>query len=213
MAGVDRSSEELDAVVRIRVNLDVVDGRSAADTAEGESVDLAGSGIDVAAVADGDVAHNPAVVRRDRTAVFDDVRASVHVEVSGGRRLEALNAVFADVGGAAVVCDRSVAENDKPAPTSGRGGARSLGHKAIPVLVDLGQRLKLVDRRHYDGRLCGSLRIDLRAADDHHRTEGIVVLGRGSLVIEGRIDLRPRLDRERRAVGDEHLVLEDVDVV
>ena len=61
MAGVHCSSEELDTVVLVRINLDVIDFGAGADSTEGEAVDFVVSREIIAAVTDGNVAEDTAV--------------------------------------------------------------------------------------------------------------------------------------------------------
>ena len=213
VAGADGAAEELDAVVGVGIDFDVVDFGAGADAAEGEAVDLAAGSVNVAAVADGDVAEDTAVVGRDGAAVFDHVGATVEVEVGGGGGLEAFDAAFADVGGTAVVGDGAGTEDDDATPAAGGGGSRGLGDEGVTVDVGLRFRLELVDGGEDDGLFGGAVGVDLGAAGDDEGAEGIVVVGRSALVVEGGVDLGAGLDGQRGAVGDEDLVGKDVDVV
>ena len=77
-------------------------------------------------------------------AVFDDVGAAVEVEVGGGGGLEAFDAVFADVGHAAVVGDGGVAEDDDAAPAAGRWWqSGQVGDESVSVEVGLGFELRV----------------------------------------------------------------------
>src|SRR5690606_24966790 len=112
VAGVDRSTEELNAVVVVGKDLHVVDGRARTDATEGKTVDLATVHdiVDVAAVADGDVGQRAAVVRvvlaelvfggirAGLPTVFDGVGRSVAIGIKGERWGETLDTEVVEVG-------------------------------------------------------------------------------------------------------------------
>ena len=214
VVGVDRATEELEAVVGVREDLDVVDLGAGTDAAQGQAVDLVGTGEDVATVADGNVAEHAAAVGGSGTAVFDHVGATITVDVGGSGRLEAFDAILADVGRAAVVGDGRGTEDDDAAPAAHRRGGRSIGNEGIGVegAVDAGFGFEFVDAGEDDGFLGGARGIDVRAAGDDQGAELVVGLRGGAFVVEGRVDLGARLDGQSDARRDEDLVLENVGV-
>ena len=185
VAGVDRATEELDAVVGVGEDLHVVDLRAVADTAEGEAVDFAARGVDVASVADDHVADRAAVVGRIIAAVFDHVGPTVRIEVSGSRRLEAFDPVFLRAVRNTADGDRGIAKDHHAAPASVGRGCRRFGDESVTVDIGLGFKLQFVGGGEDDRLLGGAGRFDLRAANDHQRAELIVVERRCALVVEG----------------------------
>ena len=134
---------------------------------------------------DGDVADDPAVVGGNGATVFDDIGAAVEVEVGGGGGLEAFDAVFADIGDAAVVGDRRVAEDDEAAPAAGGGEGGCFGNEAILIQIRLGQDFELVAGGHDDRLFGGAGGVDLGTAGDDDGAEGVIVEAGCALVVEG----------------------------
>ena len=130
----DSTSEELDSVVQVGDNLHVVDGRTGADTTEGDAVDLVGRSQLGTAMADGDIGEDTGVVGIVATTV-------------DGLVIVCGNAL--DLGGASKV-GGGVTEDDEATPLT----AGVVGDGTV-------ERIGLIG--HDDGRGCRSIGEDLTA--------------------------------------------------
>jgi len=137
----------------------------------------------------------------------------VEVDVGGGGRLEAFDAVFANVAGTTVVGYRCTAEHDESAPAANCRDCRSFSDGAVTIEIRLRFGFQLIDGGHDDGFTRSSGGVDFRATHNDDGAEGIVVLGGRALVVESRIDFGPRFDGQSGTIGDKDFVREDIHVV